>query len=98
MKSTFSQQDIVQRNPDLLSSQIDGEIIMMNMHDGNYYGLNEIASRIWELIEKPIVYSDLIKALLAEFDVTEEACSNDVSTFLAQLAEKKLIVIESKNV
>lgn len=94
----YNQNDTLQRNPELLSSKIDSETIMMNMHDGNYYGLNEVAGRIWEILENPHTYKDLIKILLSEFDVTEETCSKDVSGFLNKLEEKKLIIVNHKNV
>ncbi|PKP23164.1 MAG: PqqD family protein [Bacteroidetes bacterium HGW-Bacteroidetes-21] len=97
MKSDYLNNDVIQRNPKLLSSQIDGETIMMNMHDGNYYGLNEIASRIWEVIEKPVEFNQLVETLLSEFDVEQETCTKDVSLFLKQLEQKKLIIVTNQN-
>lgn len=93
----YDNDNTLQRNPELLSSKIDSETIMMNMHDGNYYGLNEVAGRIWEILENPHTYKDLIKILLSEFEVGEETCSNDVSGFLKKLEEKKLIIVIHKN-
>jgi hypothetical protein len=93
----YDQDDILQRNPELLSSKIDTETIMMNMHDGNYYGLNEVAGRIWEILEKPNTYKGLIKTLLSEFKVEEKTCIDDVAGFLQKLEEKKLIIVNHKN-
>jgi hypothetical protein len=83
----------VQRNPDLLFHDIDGEIVMLDIEEGRYYGLDMIGSRIWELVEHPVVISQLITTLIAEFDVNFENCKNDVMDFLKELALKKLILV-----
>ena len=97
MKTQYNQNDTFQRNPELLSSKIDSETIMMNMHDGNYYGLNEVAGRIWEILENPHTYKELVEILLLEFEVEEETCRNDVTGFLKELEEKKLIIVTKKD-
>ena len=93
MKTQFADNDILRRNPELLSSRIDTETIMMSMHDGNYYGLNEVAGRIWEILEKEMTFSELTHRLLTEFEVDEVTCRSDVSGFLIKLEEKKLIIV-----
>lgn len=97
MKTSYHNDDTLQRNTELLSSKIDTETIMMNMHDGNYYGLNEVAGRIWEILEKKMTFRELIAALMNEFDVDEATCSADVTSFLVKLEEKKLITVQRVN-
>lgn len=97
MKNQLADKDILKRNPELLSSKIDTETIMMSMHDGNYYGLNEVAGRIWEILEKEMTYAELIRNLLEEFDVDESTCRNDVAGFLNKLEDKKLIIVTRVN-
>ncbi len=76
----------------MLFSHIDDEVVMMSMETGEYYGLNPIASRIWELLETPRTFGQLTNLLMQEFDIDEVTCQHDVSTFLKQLIEKKLVV------
>ncbi len=91
LTSNFENQPI-QRNPDMLFSHIDDEVVMMSIETGEYYGLNPVASRIWELLEHPHTMEQLIDKLLQEFDIDESTCRRDVQTFLKQLAGKQLIV------
>ncbi|GAB4303350.1 MAG: PqqD family protein [Marinilabiliales bacterium] len=86
--------DKVGRHPDMLYSQLDDEIVMMSIENGEYYGLNEIASRIWELLKKDMQVSDIISELMNEYEVDEETCKNDVFEFLSEMMEKKLIQIK----
>ena len=82
-----------QRRPDMIFSRIDDEVVMMSVESGEYYGLNPVASRIWELLEKPHTLANLIDILTNEFDIDEQACRRDVETFLKQMTEKNLIIM-----
>ncbi len=86
-------QSIIRRNNNLLFNDIDGEIVMLSIENSEYYGMDKIGSRIWELIENPVSVNELIDKLLEEYDVTRDQCTYDTTGFLEQLAEKKLISI-----
>ena len=84
----------LQRHPDMVFSHIDDEVVMMSIETGEYYGLNPVASRIWELLEKPYTFDRLIHILMQEFDIDETSCYKDVTRFLEQLTEKKLVIVK----
>lgn len=84
---------VVQRNPKLIANQMDGEIVMMSIDNGEYYGLDEIGSRIWELIENPVSINHLIESLTEEFEVSTEDCLHDTLEFLEDLLEKDLLLV-----
>jgi len=86
---------VIKRSSELVSSNMDGETVMMSIDNGEYYGLDPIGSRIWELLENPIEVNALLETLLEEFDVTKEQCLDDTLEFLNQLLEKKLLLIIS---
>jgi hypothetical protein len=87
---------IVSRSRDVVSSHIDGEAVMMSIERGKYYGMDPIASRIWELVEKPINVGDMIDTLMQEYNVTQEDCEKDVLVFLSDLLAEKLVEIVSR--
>lgn len=89
---TLNLQSVVCRNPELISSEIDNERVMMNINTGEYFGLDAVGNRIWELIEKPIQICKLIEILTDEFDVTKDQCETDTLEFLSQLIEKQLVI------
>ncbi len=57
----------VSRIENIVASEIDGETVMMSIELGNYYGPDLIASRIWALMEKPILVPAMIDQLLTEY-------------------------------
>lgn len=80
----------VTRHPDMLSAEIGGEAVMMSIEKGAYFGLNSIATRIWDLIEQPCTVADLIKTIGDEYEVTDEQCEADVQEFVADMIKRGL--------
>ena len=89
----LSTQSVIIKNKSILENEIDGEKIMLNIDNGEYYGLDKIASRIWELADNKISIENMIRQLLEEYEIDYETCKNDVLEFLDELIKKKLIVI-----
>ncbi len=81
-------------NQELLQSEIDGETIMMSIDNGKYYGLNSVASRIWEIIKDEPLFSELIEKLMEEYDIEKKQCEIETLDFLTNLIKNKLIKIE----
>jgi len=81
------------RSPEMVHSSIDGEVVMMSVDKGEYYGLNAMGSRIWELLERPYSVDELCGELMAHFEVDRETCLTEVSRFLGEIADQKLVVI-----
>lgn len=76
-----------------LSTTIDGEEVIMDAANGTYYGLNEVGSRIWNLLSEPKTVAHLQDELLAEYEVDPAYCRNEVDTFLHELVEQELVQI-----
>ena len=91
-QSFIADDQMLQRQPDMVFSNIDDEVVMLSIETGEYYGLNPVASRIWELLEEPHTFRRLIDLLMQEFDIDEPACQKDVTSFLYQLMDKKLVI------
>ncbi|MFO7658948.1 MAG: lasso peptide biosynthesis PqqD family chaperone [Bacteroidales bacterium] len=86
---------MLQRMQNQLFSEIDGEVVMLSVENSEYYGMDTVGSRIWQLLENPVSFNSLVGALLDEYEVSEEQCKSDTLTFLEQLAEKGLVEITS---
>jgi Coenzyme PQQ synthesis protein D (PqqD) len=80
--------------PEQISSDLEGETILLHMTSGLYYGLNDVGVKIWSLIQQPITLSDLRQKLLDEYDVTLEACDRELKELLISLNEAELISLD----
>ena len=61
------------------------------MEDGNYYSLNEIGSRIWELCDGNRTVSQVVAAIATEYDAPYSTLENDVIELLEDFRNGKLI-------
>jgi hypothetical protein len=66
----------------VVCAQVGDDLVLLNPNTEVFFALNETAARIWEELESPASEDDLVSALRAEFDVTEEHCRTSVGTFL----------------
>lgn len=85
---------IVQRNTEQEFSIVDDEVVMFSPENGEYYSLNTIASRIWELIQDKIEVKALTDLLLQEFEVKQETCINDTIECLNSFKKRSIIKTE----
>jgi hypothetical protein len=75
----------------LVSSDVGGgERVVLSIDRGMYFGLDEVASHIWELIQSPARVEEIHASVLAEFDVTETRAIEDVDGFLGDLIDHGL--------
>lgn len=79
---------------DQLSTTVDGEAVLLQLESGRYYGFNEVASRIWELVQKPRTMSEIRAEILDTYDVSPEQCTRDVRSVLSEMAAADLVEID----
>ena len=85
--------NVYMRNGDQVTAKVDDEVVMMSMQQGEYYGLDSIGSRIWELFAKPNSVENIIETLMQEYDVDRKTCEKDVQEFIQKLVDKGLLKI-----
>ncbi len=85
---------IIYRNQDIVFTDMDNEIVMMEMDSGNYYALDEVACEVWRLLENRISFADICLKLSENYDVETKQCATDITPFLVGLSEQNLLFIE----
>lgn len=75
-------------------ADLDGEKVMMDMEKGKYLMLNEVATRIWDIVEEVKSIDEIINILLEEYEIEKKTCEEQVVTFIQQLVDSNLLSIE----
>lgn len=91
MPATPNKHSLILRDQDTITADMDGELVMINIERGNYYGLGAIGSRIWQLLENPVRVDELCRQLTTEYQVDPQSCEADVIGFLQQLQQAGLV-------
>ena len=86
---------LVRDDDDLLTSALADETVMMNVETGDYLGLNEVGTKIWELLENPVSGSTICEQLLRDFDIDKKTCEEQTINFLNHLVENNLVNIQN---
>jgi hypothetical protein len=84
---------LIKRNEQIISSEIDGETVMMDLNFEKYFGMEAIGTRIWQLLENETSLTALCEKLTEEFEVGMEQCMEDVLPFVSDLSENGIIIV-----
>lgn len=75
-----------------VSNPLASGSVILSLDDGVYYTLNDVGALLWNLLsEGPQSVVALRTAVLAEYDITPEACAADIERFVHDLLAAKLI-------
>ena len=84
----------IRTNESVVSAELDSEAVLLNVETGIYFGLDELGSRVWSLIEGGCQEDEIVDALLHEYEVQPAQLRTDVDAFVAHLIEKGLVEAE----
>ena len=91
--STIEGSTRVVRHPDMISAEMDGEVVMMSIERGEYFGIGGVGTRAWELLEQPTTVDRLCAVICEEFDVDEATCHKDILGFANELLTLGLVQV-----
>lgn len=82
---------VISRSPAVLAAEVDGEIVMMSIEQGRYFGLDDIGSDIWKRIEQPCSFATLVDALAADYEADRGTIAADVTVLLTRMVEEDVV-------
>ncbi|MCB1730392.1 MAG: PqqD family protein [Halieaceae bacterium] len=83
-------------SPDVISQEVSGETVLLDLESENYFGLDEVGTRIWQLIKETNDLETIFNTLLAEYDVSEERLLGDLDALLGEIAGLGLVKLEQR--
>lgn len=83
----------IKRTDRVIASSLGDESVMFDAEKGKYYGLNSVATEIWNHLEEEKTIRELCISLSSLFDIQENKCTEEVIDFLPELQKKGLIEI-----
>lgn len=79
----------------ILNQEVSGTVVLLRPQDGQYYALNEVGSRVWDLSDGTRTVAEIISLVCLEYDAPEETIKSDVVELLEDLQNEQL-VLQSK--
>lgn len=83
------------RAPGVLLREIDGELLLLNTDTDSYFGLNPSGASMYQHLADGATIQDTIKAICADYSISDEVVTNDLETLVDQLLARGLLLQES---
>ena len=94
MSNTHSNR-ILRRNPEMIHANMGEELVIMSLTNGKYYGINDVGSAIWKLLENSLTIDQLIYKLSDIYGISAEQCQKDIEVFLINMEDQGIIANEN---
>ncbi len=72
---------------------LDREAVLLNLETEQYFGLDEIGTRMWQLVTASPNIDTAYQELLAEFDVEPELLRSNLTELLSRLVDSGLLQV-----
>jgi hypothetical protein len=71
---------------------MDDTLVLLKPDDGQYFSLDDVGGRIWELADGTRSVADIAAVVADEYDGPHEAIRTDTLELLEELAGERLVV------
>ena len=88
---SISDETVVRVNPKQMAAKVGEGTVILGMQDSVYYGLDEVGTRIWSLLQQPCTVRAVRDVLLEEYEVEPDVCMTQLVALLYELAGRGLI-------
>ena len=93
MNKDLSIESAVRIKDDVIFNNLQGEVVLLSLKTGIYFGLDPVGTRIWQLIQDHGVLRPVRDAMLAEYEVSAERLWEDLRDLVTRLADNGLVEV-----
>jgi hypothetical protein len=92
---TINDNSTIVASRDLLCCDLSDGAVILDLKSGVYYGLDDVGTFVWGLIQEPKLVTDITAAVLEEYAVEAERCAQDLRKLFAEMTERNLIEVRN---
>jgi hypothetical protein len=86
---------VVHAAPDRqLSTNLAGEIVILDIERGIYLGLSDVGVVIWEAMQSPITIAAIVERVVSAYDVSSGTAEVDTVELVNDLVARGLVEID----
>lgn len=86
---------ILKRNNDFVFKKVKNEAVLLNAKTGDYFGLNEVGTDFYMLVDGKISMEEIIKKIMDDYDVDKEILQKDIDELADKMLEKGILLSET---
>lgn len=77
---------------DVLLQDLDGEAVLLNLANGQYYGMDEISYHMYKTLTSSSSVQAAYERLLQEYEIEPDQLRSDLEKFLIHLLDNGLVI------
>jgi coenzyme PQQ synthesis protein D (PqqD) len=81
---------VVEVSTEVASRELDGEMVLLDLATGTYFGLDHVGARVWTLIGDRAPLGAVFETLLAEYEVAPAPLERDLLALVGDLCTRGL--------
>lgn len=89
----LSDQCVVVAADTQVNCSMEDDAFILNLSDASYYRLNHVGNTIFQFIQEPRRFEEIVAHVRQAYDVEPEQCRDDVRDLLGELAAQGLVDI-----
>jgi hypothetical protein len=74
-----------------MEAELGDELVALDPAGGECFGFNSVAASVWRNLAQPKTFTALEEALLEEYEVDRERCSQELKELLDDLIDRGLV-------
>lgn len=78
-------------SPEVVSQELENEMVLLDLERAEYYGLNSTGTRIWRLLSDGLPLGAVADRVAAEFGIEASRATADVFALAATLLAEGLV-------
>ena len=91
MRPDFRKAALITSTEDQVSCNLEGQSLLLQVSSGNYFGLNQVGSLVWESVQKGTTFDQIVADVLQAYDAERKRVEDDVEELLSTLESEGLI-------
>ena len=92
----LADQDWIIASKRQIACDVGDEAVILHLDEGVYYSLNGVGARVWQWLEQPRRFQELVDRVVGEFEVERERCQSDLQELMQQLLAKQLVSVQAE--
>lgn len=88
----------IRLSDDALAQAVQEETVLLDLQSSQYFGLNEVGSRVWALLAEGHDLMAVRDRLLDEYDVTAAVLEPDLAALIDDLVDAGLVMILGQSI
>lgn len=88
----ISEQTTIVASDSVSVTEVKGELVLLDLDSGHYYGLNKVGAFVWNLVmQQPRTVGALHQAMMEKYDVPADVCLRDLKALLQKLLDTGVV-------